>query len=127
MAANNPNPSRFYSLALGKYNNFQARTDGLIAEADTTPDVSMYSLLYANNSAGVAITDFDNGAEGQIIYVVNVGSDLSFTRSSTMLVTNSSNLVKNDNISFIKHSSFLQFNKIKKTLNSLPHTKVCGL
>ena len=100
-----PNPSRFYSLAIGKLNNFKARTDGLIAEADTTPDVSLYSLLYANNSSNVAITDFDNGSEGQIIYVINVGSDLSFAKSSTMLVTDSSNLTKNDSIAFINHNS----------------------
>jgi hypothetical protein len=105
MARSMPNPSRFYSLALGKLNNFKARTDGLIAEADTTPDVSMYSLLYANNSSNVSITDFDNGSEGQILYIINVGSDLSFTRSSTMLVSDSSSLVKNDSISFINHSS----------------------
>ena len=105
MARSMPNPSRFYSLALGKLDNFKARTDGLIAQADTTPDVSMYSLLYANNSANVSITDFDNGSEGQIIYVINVGSDLSFTQSSTMLVSDSSNLIKNDSISFIKHAS----------------------
>lgn len=105
MSRGNPNPSRFYGLALGKYNNFKVRTDGLIGEADTTPDVSMYSLLYANNSSNVSITDFDEGSEGQIIYVVNLGSDLSFTRSSTMLVTDSSNLAKNDSISFIKHAS----------------------
>jgi len=100
-----PNPSRFYSLALGKLNNFHARTDGLIAEADTTPDVSMYSLLYANNSSNISITDFDNGSEGQILYIINVGSDLSFTRSTTMLVSDSSNLTKNDSISFINHNS----------------------
>jgi hypothetical protein len=105
MARSMPNPSRFYSLAIGKLNNFKARTDGLIGEADTTPDVSMYSLLYANNSSNVAITDFDNGSEGQIIYVINVGSNLSFTKSTTMLVSDSSNLTKNDSISFINHNS----------------------
>lgn len=105
MAANNPNPSRFYSLALGKYNNFQARTDGLIAEADAAPDVSMYSLLYANNSSTTVIKGFSNGAEGQIIYVINVGSDLSFAGSTNILITDSSNLTKNDSISFIKHAS----------------------
>ena len=68
MARSMPNPSRFYSLALGKLDNFKARTDGLIAQADTTPDVLMYSLLYANNSANVSITDFDNGSEGQIVH-----------------------------------------------------------
>ena len=105
MARSMPNPSRFYSLALGKLNNFYARTDGLIAEADTTPDVSMYSLLYANNSSNVAITDFDNGSEGQILHIINVGSDLSFARSTSLLVQDSSNLTKNDNIAFIKHAS----------------------
>ena len=105
MARSMPNPSRFYSLALGKLNNFQARTDGLIAESDTTPDVSMYSLIYANNSATTVIEDFDNGSEGQIVCLINVGSDLGFYRSSSMLVYDSSNLIKDESISFIKHKS----------------------
>jgi hypothetical protein len=105
MARGANNPSRFHGLALGKYNNFYARTDGLIAESDAAPDVSMYSLLYANNSATTVVKDFSNGAEGQIVCVINVGSDLSFARGTNMLVSDSSNLVKDDSIIFIKHKT----------------------
>lgn len=102
--SNHNNPSRFYSFALGKFRNFQARTDGLIAQADTTPDVALNSLLYANNSAGVTISYFDNGAEGQVIHVINLGSDLSFNGAQLRL-TDSSNLAVNDCISFINSNS----------------------
>ena len=74
--------SRFYSLALGKFKNFSARTDGLIAQGDTTPDVALNSLLYANNSSNVVITDFDNGEEGQVLCLINVGSNLSFLKGT---------------------------------------------
>jgi hypothetical protein len=97
--------TRFYSLALGKYNNFKAKTDGLIAQADTTPDVSMWSLLYANNSAAVTITDFDGGEEGKIIHLINLGSDLTLTRGTELLVADSSVLVKNDSITLINHNT----------------------
>ena len=102
MALNMPNPSRFYSLALGKLNNFKARTDGLIAEADSSPDVSLTSLLYSNNSSTLVIQDFDGGSEGQIIHLINVGSNVSFLRGS-LLVIDSSNLQTNDSITFVKH------------------------
>ena len=102
--ADNKNVSRFYSLALGKYKNFNARTDGLIAEASATPDVSQWSLLYANNSSTVVITNLTNGCEGQIVQIINVGSDLSFSGSNFQL-TDSSNIIKNDNISFLNHSN----------------------
>ena len=97
--------SRFYSLALGKFKNFTARTDGLIAEADTTPDVALYSLLYVNNSSTIVVTDFDNGEEGQIIHLINLGSSLSFLRGTELLVTDSSNLNKNDSITFVQHNT----------------------
>ena len=97
--------SRFYSLALGKFRNFSAKTDGLIAEGDTTPDVALNSLLYANNSSTVVITDFDNGEEGQLIHVINLGSSLSFLKGAELLAADSSNLAKNDNITFIQHNT----------------------
>ena len=97
--------SRFYSLALGKFKNFSAKTDGLIAEGDTTPDVALYSLLYANNSSAVVVTDFDNGEEGQIIHLINLGSSLSFQRGAELLVVDSSNLNKNDSVTFVQHNT----------------------
>ena len=97
--------SRFYSLALGKFRNFQAKTDGLIAEGDTTPDVALNSLLYANNSSTYVISDFDNGEEGQIIHLINLGSGLSFLKGAEFLVSDSSNLNKNDSITFVQHNT----------------------
>ncbi len=102
--ADNKNVSRFYSLALGKYRNFQTRTDGLIGEGNATPDVSQYSLLYANNSSTVVVTNLTNGCEGQIVQLINLGSSLSFN-GSNFLLSDSSNLAKNDNISFINHNN----------------------
>ena len=89
--ADNKNVSRFYSLALGKYRNFNARTDGLIGESSTTPDVSQHSLLYANNSSTVVITNLTNGCEGQIVQLINLNSSLSFSGTNFYL-TDSSNL-----------------------------------
>ena len=100
----NKNVSRFYSLALGKYKNFQAKTDGLVNEALATPDVSLNSLIYTNNSSTIVITNLTNGCEGQLVTIINVGSDLSFNGSNFQL-TDSSNMAKNDNISFINHSN----------------------
>lgn len=104
MALNAPNPSRFHSIALGRFNNFQARTDGLIGESDTTPDVSLWSLLYANNSATTVISHFDNPSEGQLVKVINIGSDLSFN-GAQMILSDSSNLGVNGNIEFVYHNS----------------------
>ena len=102
--ADNKNVSRFYSLALGKYKNFQARTDGLIGEGSATPDVSQYSLLYANNSSTTVITNLTNGCEGQLVQLINLGSSLSFS-GANFLLTDSSDLTKNDNITFINHNN----------------------
>lgn len=102
--ADNKNVSRFYSLALGKFRNFNARTDGLIGEGSATPDVSVNSLLYANNSSTVVITNLTNGCEGQLVKIINLGSNLSFN-SSNFYLNDSSNLAKNDNITFINHNN----------------------
>ncbi len=102
--ADNKNVSRFYSLALGKFRNFNARTDGLISESLATPDVALWSLLYANNSSTVVITNLTNGCEGQIVQLINLGSSLSFNGSNFYL-TDSSDLAKNDNITFINHNN----------------------
>ena len=103
MARNRPNPSRFFGLALGRYDNFNARTDGLIAAADTTPDVSLYSLLY--NSSANTITTFDNPSEGQIVSVINlVAEPLAFS-GDQILVADSGKLYQNANITFICHNT----------------------
>ena len=48
-----------YGIAYGKVNNFFARTDNVFAEADTTPDVTLGSLFFSNNSTNTTITNFD--------------------------------------------------------------------
>src|SRR3990167_2980895 len=102
--ADNKNVSRFYSLALGKFKNFQTKTDGLIGEGAAIPDVSLNSLLYSNNSSTVVITNLTGGCEGQLVQIINVGSTLSFNGSSFYL-TDSSDLAKNDNITFLNHAN----------------------
>jgi len=97
--------TRFHSLALGKYKNFNARTDGLISVGDTTPDVSIYSLLYADTAGDLNITYFDNPEEGQIVQLINLGAGEVEFSGAQMLVTSSSKLYANDNISFIHHNS----------------------
>lgn len=104
MAIGGPNPSRFHAIALGKFKNFQARTDGLIAEGDATPDVSLWSLLYATNSSTVVITNLDSGSEGQLIKIINLGSDLSFS-SEQLFTTDSSNLGLFSSIDFIQRGA----------------------
>ena len=95
--------SRFYSLALGKEKNFQARTDGLITSGDTTPDVSLHSLLYSDSTNTIAF--FDNAVEGQIIHVVNLANErLTFT-GAQIKVGNSSSMVENECVTFIHHNS----------------------
>lgn len=48
-----------YGRALGRLNNFFARTDGLAAVGDTTPDVTDVGLLYTANTSNTSITYFD--------------------------------------------------------------------
>ena len=99
------NKTRFHSLALGKENNFNARTDGLISVADTTPSVDLWSLLYADTAGALAITYFDDSTEGQIVHLVNLGAgDVSFL-GAQLKVADSSNLKQNSTITFINHNS----------------------
>ena len=103
MARDAPNPTRFHTFSLGKFQNFSARTDGLIGTADVTPTVGLYSLLYSNSAN--TIEYFDDGAEGQLVKVVNlVDEPLNFS-GDQMLVATSSNLWQNDTITFINHNS----------------------
>ena len=105
MARQRPNPSRFFGLALGRYDNFNARTDGLIGLGDTTPSVELWSLLYANTNGNLNITYFDNPSEGQIVYLMNLGAGEVQFSGNQMKVADSSDLYANSNISFIHHNS----------------------
>lgn len=85
-----------YGFALGKINNFIARTDNVFTESDTTPDVSLGSLFYTNNSSATVISYFDlpvpgggaasNAAafEGKMFWLVHLDSQTSFTRSAVL-------------------------------------------
>lgn len=96
--------SRFYSIALGREKNFSARTDGLISVGDTTPDVSLYSLLYTDTAGALTIADFDNGQEGQLISLINLGAGaISF--STNVKSSDSSSLSTNDTVVFVRHNS----------------------
>jgi hypothetical protein len=67
-----------YGLAYGRMNNFYtgvagqkgylAGTDGLLAQGNTAPDVSLGYLFYTNNSGATTITDFQ-------VYVGNQGGN----------------------------------------------------
>ncbi len=51
-------------VAWGPYNNFFARTDGLFAQGDTTPDVTDGNLFFTNNTTNTLITDFEFSVPG---------------------------------------------------------------
>lgn len=95
--------SRFYSLALGKSQNFNASTAGTIEAGDTTPDVSLYSLLY--NLSTNTISYFDNAVEGQLISVVNLPAENCTLSGAQMKIADSSSLAQNNVITVICHNS----------------------
>ncbi len=97
--------SRFYSLALGRDNNFAARTDGLIGQAQSSPSVLLWSLLYANNSATAYISNLSDGREGQLVKIFNLGSDLYLIPSSVLKVSDSSPLAKDESVELVMHNS----------------------
>lgn len=81
-----------YGLSLGRYGNFQARTDGLLGNTDTTPDVSDGSLFYADVGNTASITYFDgrlsggvNGVEeGKLIKVLFLGTGTTLVNSAVL-------------------------------------------
>ena len=95
--------TRFYSLALGKYNNFyNTATSGVIANGDTTPSVALDSLLYVNSAGALTITDLDDGGEGQIVMIHNLGAGV-VTLAGSCVTTNSAALAANQNITLRKN------------------------
>lgn len=106
-----------YGRALGTCNNFFARTDGLSAVGDTTPDVTNVGLLYTNNSSATAITYFDVNSpqgnnrqggwfEGKELTVVFLDDSTSLTRSNQMVIKGDASTVPaNTIIDFIFHNS----------------------
>ena len=87
-----------YGRALGKLNNFFARTDGLATQADTTPDVTDIGLLYTNNTTTTVITYFDlrtpqgnnlqpGWFEGKELRVIFLDDSTSLARTSQMVIS----------------------------------------
>ena len=86
-----------YGRALGRMNNFYARTDGLAAVGDTTPDVTDIGLLYTNNTSNTSISYFDVRSpqgnntqrgwfEGKELRVIFLDDSTTLVRSNQMLI-----------------------------------------
>ena len=56
---------RIYNLALGRQNNFFARTDNVFSQSDTTPDVTNGIVWFSNNTSNTTITGFDLSSTSQ--------------------------------------------------------------
>lgn len=105
-----------YGKALGKEGNFQVRTDGLFAQADTTPDVSNGTLFYTNNTTNTVITNFDlswnpqtatvSHFEGKEIKVLFLDNSTSLASNSRILLASTNgNFTTNSSIDFLYHNS----------------------
>ena len=106
-----------YGSAIGKQNNFFAKTDGLIAEGDTTPDVTNGTLFYTNNTTTTVITYFDltsvQGAntqpglfEGKEIKVLFLDDSTSLSRTNQLIISGTDGLIGRNGIAeFIYHNS----------------------
>ena len=96
------NPTRFYSLALGKFDNFRSVSSGVIGLGDTTPSVKGLSLLYAQSGGTLTLSNFDDGSEGQLLVLVNAGSQLRYLTSGYLKVSTDA-LTFNGVATFINH------------------------
>lgn len=106
-----------YGRALGRVNNFFVRTDGLAANADTTPDVTDIGLLYTANTNNTAITYFDvrtpmgnntqpGWFEGKELRVIFLDDSTSLTRSNQMIIYGDQTTYPQNTIrDFIFHNS----------------------
>ena len=88
-----------YGTSVGSYDNFRARTDGLITSGDTTPDVSIGTLFYTNNTSATAITYFDgllSGGqvgieEGKQIQIIFLDTATTLVNGAQMLLSDTAN------------------------------------
>lgn len=131
------NSTRVTNFALGKYNNFQARTDGVFTSTDTSPDVTDGVLFYTNNATPTTITDFDlrptsqtpGEYEGKKIVVVFLDTNTRLAKSSALKVPDGVTYHDaGDVASFIYHgSAWYQTSESKnKTVDVLTKTLVSG-
>lgn len=117
-----------YGVAIGRENNFYtgipgqkgylAGTDGLFAQGNTAPDVTLGNLFYSNNTVGTIIRDFtlshptQNAGnlaglfEGKIINVIFLDDSTSLARSARLQIVGTDGLQTAGSISsFIYHNS----------------------
>lgn len=116
-----------YGLAYGRMNNFTtgvagqkgylAGTDGLLAQGDTTPDVTNGFLFYTNNSGATTITDFElshpsvgNGNfaplfEGKAIKIMFLDSNTTVSGSRLYLAGTDNAFNTNGVLDLIYHNS----------------------
>ena len=105
-------------LALGPYNNFFATSANVFVENDTTPDVTLSSLWFSNNTTNTAITNFDltvvgGGAasnagafEGKLLRVVLLDDSTSLINGARLVLQGSNNLAGlNNTIDLLYHNS----------------------
>lgn len=97
-------PTRFpYGEALGFVNNFRTvsgGTAGLFAVGDATPDVTIGSLFYTNNTATTTITHFDlqdyahraADYEGKVITVFFLDNSTALANAVNLYLNGTSNL-----------------------------------
>lgn len=106
-----------FGFALGRQNNFFARTDNLFGQSDATPDVTLGSLFFSNNTSNTTITGFDltstsqagNNAgafEGKLITVMFLDGSTRLANAAPLYLSGSDGLQGANNIiSLVYHNS----------------------
>lgn len=106
-----------FGLALGRQNNFFARTDNLFGQSDATPDVTAGNLFFSNNTSNTTITNFDlvsnhttgNNAgqfEGKVITVMFLDDSTRLANATPLYLSGSDGLQGANNIiSLVYHNS----------------------
>lgn len=104
-----------YGLSRGQVGNFSARTDGLLGNTDTTPDVSLGNLFYADVGNTASITYFDGvlpgGAsgveEGKEIKVIFLGTGTTLVDSAVLSLAGGVDYTPDigDTIELVHHTS----------------------
>jgi hypothetical protein len=80
------------------------------ANGDTSPSVAGVGTLYLDNSGATSITALDDGSDGQIVTVITLTANTSFTHSSTLMLSGSTNVTTPaafSSITFQKVPSFI--------------------
>lgn len=116
-----------YGMALGRQNNFYAGisgqkgylagTDGLFAQGNTAPDITVGNLFYTNNSSATIINSFtlqhpSQGSgnvaglyEGKLINIVFLDSNTTLSGSRFFLSSTNNTFGANSVIELIYHNS----------------------